>query len=658
MNDLSSRASVRETLSPSAIVESVTPQVDGGRFAIKRVVGEEIVVSADCFAHGHERVRAELRWRGPGDTAWNGMAMEPLGNDRWSARFVVDRIGLWQYGVVCWIDHLATWRDGFVRRTDPADLRVHALVGSDLVAESIANAEGAAREALIQWARLLREEADPQKLHEAAMDDSRLELAQIHAPRAGAAQSLSLPAWVDRERARFSSWYECFPRSMSPEPGRHGTFADLEANLDRIQAMGFDVLYLPPIHPIGRTKRKGRNNATVAEPRDVGSPWAIGAREGGHTAIHPELGTHEDFRRLVASARQRDMEIALDIALQVAPDHPWVTQHPEWFRRRPDGSVQFAENPPKKYEDIYPIDFDTRDWRALWQTLREVFEFWIGEGVEIFRVDNPHTKPFAFWEWLIAGVRREHPRVLFLSEAFTRPRVMHRLAKLGFTQSYTYFAWRTTKAELTEYFTELTKSPSREYFRPNCWPNTPDILAHQLRDQPIEAFALRYVLAATLSANYGIYGPAFELGENRPRDAASEEYLESEKYELKHWDVGRAGSLAPLISRVNAIRRAHGALQSDWSLAFHATDNDMLMCYSKRSGGDTLLVVVNLDPHRVQSGWVNVDLGALGLADYGAWSVEDLLSGERYPWWGSRNFVMLDPRRAPAHVFAVTPGHP
>jgi starch synthase (maltosyl-transferring) len=653
-----SRPSVRETLAPFAVVESVAPSVDGGRFAIKRTLGEEIAVEADCFAHGHEHVACEVRYRGPGDTAWKTVAMEPLGNDRWSARFTVDRLGMWQYAVACWVDPLATWRDEFVRRTDPQDLRLHAIMGADLVEASLAGLADAAREDLAQWARRLREERDPERLHALALDASRFELARMHAPRAGAAQSASFPAWVDRERARFGSWYEAFPRSMSAETGRQGTLADVERNLDRIRGMGFDVLYLPPIHPIGRTRRKGRNNATVSEPLDVGSPWAIGAREGGHTAIHPELGTHEDFRRLVAAARERGMEIALDIAFQVAPDHPWVTQHPDWFKRRPDGSVQFAENPPKKYEDIYPIDFETRDWRALWQTLREVIGFWIGEGVEIFRVDNPHTKPFAFWEWLIAAVHREHPRAIFLAEAFTRPRVMHRLAKLGFTQSYTYFTWRATRLELTEYFTELARSASREYFRPNCWPNTPDILPRYLRYAPPEAFAIRLVLAATLAANYGIYGPAFELAENRPRDEPSEEYLASEKYEVKRWPVDRAGSLAPLVARVNAIRHEHAALQSDWSLAFHGTDNDMLLCYSKRAGDDVILACVNLDPHNVQSGWLDANLAALGIPDYGPWTAHDLLTGERYPWWGSRNFVMLDPRRQPAHVFAVSPGAP
>ena len=655
MNDLS-RSSVREALAPSAVIENVSPQVDAARFAVKRAVGEEIVVLADCFAHGHERVDCVVRLRGPGDGEWSEVAMEPLGNDRWRARFAVDRVGLWQYGVVCWIDALASWRDEYLRRVDPADLRLAASAGAELIGASAANAREAVRERLAHWARQLREESDPQRLQALALDESLLAQARRHAPRTGAAHSATLPAYVDRERARFSTWYEAFPRSMAAEGGRHGTFDDVIGQLDRIRGLGFDVLYLPPIHPIGRTKRKGRNNATLAEPGDVGSPWAIGAREGGHTAIHPELGTLDDFRRLVAAARERGMEIALDIAFQAAPDHPWVTQHPEWFRRRPDGSIQYAENPPKKYEDIYPIDFASRDWRALWHALRDVFAFWVAQGVEIFRVDNPHTKPFAFWEWVIHEIRRQHPGVIFLAEAFTRPHVMHRLAKLGFTQSYTYFTWRVTKAELTEYFTELALSPTREYFRPNCWPNTPDILPYHLQNAPLEMFRIRLVLAATLAASYGIYAPAYEAGENRPREEHSEEYLASEKYEIKRWDAHAPDSLAPLIGKVNAIRRAHRALQSDWSLAFHPTDNDMLMCYSKRADDDRILVAVNLDPRNTQTGWVNVDLAALGLDPYAAYTVHDLLSGESYPWWGSRNFLLLDPRRAPAHIFGITPG--
>jgi starch synthase (maltosyl-transferring) len=649
------RRLLREELAPGAVIENVRPAVDGGRFAVKRVVGEEIEVTADGFAHGHEKVACVLRWRGPGDAEWSELEMLPLGNDRWQAAFGVDRIGLWHYSVVCWIDHLSTWREGFARRIDPEDVRVAAKVGAEWFALAAARAQGAERERLAKLARDLAAESEPAALRRLAQDEALFQLARRHAARDGATESLAYPATVERERARFSAWYELFPRSAATEPGRHGTFVDVEERLDEIAAMGFDVVYLPPIHPIGREKRKGRNNVPLGKRDDVGSPWGIGAKEGGHTAIHRDLGTITDFRHLMRSARLRKMEIAMDVAFQVAPDHPWVAEHPEWFRRRPDGSIQYAENPPKKYEDIYPIDFDTADWRALWQALHDVVAFWAREGVEIFRVDNPHTKPFAFWEWLIAEIRREHPRAIFLSEAFTRPRVMHRLAKLGFSQSYTYFTWRVTRDELTEYFTELAQSDSREYFRPNCWPNTPDILPYHLHHAGLAMFRLRLLLAATLAANYGIYGPAFELGENRPRDpGVSEEYLDSEKYELKHWDRGRAGSLAPFIARVNAIRQAHAALQSDWSLAFHATDNEHLLCYSKRGGEDRVLVAVNLDPDHVQSGWVDLDLDALGLEEDAAFTVHDELDDARYPWRGRRNFVMLDPARAPAHVFSVS----
>ena len=654
MND--ARRPLREDLASAAVIENVSPQVDGGRFAAKRVVGEAVVVTADGFSHGHEKVACALRWRGPEDKAWNEAEMEFLGNDRWQATFVPDRIGPWEYAVSCWVDHLASWREGFMRRIDPADVRIAARMGSELVAQSAARAKGRERDDLARLAAQLAEEQEPVKLRRLAADETLFALARKHAARDGACDSGMLPLTVERERARFSSWYELFPRSASDKPGVHGTFADVEERLDEIAAMGFNVVDLPPIHPIGREKRKGRNNGPLAEKGDVGSPWGIGASEGGHTAIHPELGTLADFKHLVRGAKLRGMEIAMDIAFQVAPDHPWVKEHPSWFRRRPDGTVQYAENPPKKYEDIYPIDFDTPDWVALWQALHDVIAFWAREGVEMFRVDNPHTKPFAFWEWVIAEIRREHPRAIFLSEAFTRPRVMHRLAKLGFSQSYTYFTWRVTKEELTEYFTELTQEDSREYFRPNCWPNTPDILPYHLQNAGVPMFRLRLLLAATLAANYGIYGPAYELAENRPRDpGTSEEYLDSEKYEVKHWDRKRADSLAPFITKVNAIRNSHAALQSDWSLAFHPCDNEQLLCYSKRAGNDCVLVAANLDPARTQAGFVTLDLEALGLAPDAAFTVRDELNGESYPWRGARNFVMLDPQKTPAHVFSIQP---
>ncbi|MGH8764585.1 MAG: alpha-amylase family glycosyl hydrolase, partial [Burkholderiales bacterium] len=490
---------------------------------------------------------------------------------------------------------------------------------------------------------------------ETALGDELGALMARHGDRAGATTSTSLRVWVDRERARFGAWYEMFPRSAGPDESRSATFQEAASALRYVADLGFDVLYLPPIHPVGRDKRKGKNNAVGAQPGDVGSPWAIGAAEGGHKAIHPDLGTLEDFRRLVAGAKARGIELALDIAFQCAPDHPYVKAHPQWFRWRPDGSVQYAENPPKKYQDIYPFNFESGDWQALWQELKSIFDYWIGEGVNIFRVDNPHTKAFAFWEWAIGDIKRRHPGVLFLAEAFTRPKVMHRLAKLGFSQSYTYFAWRNGKQELTDYFAELAHGPGREYFRPNAWPNTPDILTEALQFGGRAAFMARQVLAATLAANYGIYGPAYELMEAAPRDPGGEEYLDSEKYQLRHWDLARPDSLRDFIARVNRIRRDNPALHRDDSLRFFATDNSQLLCYAKQTADrdNQVVAVVNLDPHNVHGGWIDLDLAALGLAPDARYQMHDLLTGAHYLWRGARNFVKLDPARVPAHLFQL-----
>ncbi|HEV7822397.1 MAG TPA: alpha-1,4-glucan--maltose-1-phosphate maltosyltransferase, partial [Burkholderiales bacterium] len=635
-------------------IENVTPIVDAGRFPIKRVIGDTITVEADCFADGHDVIVCMLQFRHENDAAWTESAMTSLGNDRWRAAFTVDRQGGWHYGIMAWIDPLLSWRHEFARREDPQDLLVAAQTGAALVAAAATRATtDEAKSQLQAWAQSMRETA-PAQLRDIALDDDLTGLAVRYAERSGGVRtSLDLRVVVDAELARFSAWYEMFPRSAADEPGRHGTFNDVIARLPYVADMGFDILYLPPIHPIGRERRKGRNNAVTATDTDVGSPWAIGAAEGGHMAIHPDLGTAEDFRQLVEAARERNIWIALDIAFQTAPDHPYVKAHPEWFRWRPDGTVQYAENPPKKYQDIYPLNFESEDWPALWEELRRVVMHWVDLGVRVLRVDNPHTKPFRFWEWLIAEVKRVHPEVIFLAEAFTRPRIMQRLAKVGFTQSYTYFTWRNTREELTEYFTELARGPARDYFRPNCWPNTPDILPVSLRNAGRSSFALRLALAATLAANYGIYGPSFEHMENTPRDDVSEEYLNSEKYELRYWDLERPDSLAAFIGRINAIRRAHPALHSDWSLQFHATDNDQLICYSKSSGGDTVLVVANLDVRWPQSGWLTLDLAALGLAGDRDYEVNDLLSGARYTWRGPRNFVRLDPNVAPAHIFEL-----
>jgi starch synthase (maltosyl-transferring) len=642
------------------VIEDIVPQVDAGRFAVKRIEGDPLVVEADVFADGHDSVACALRWRRADEPAWSEVPMTLIspGTDRWRGEMICGPQGAYRYSVVGWVDHFGTWRRDLEKRIAAGqDVSVEVLIGAGFVeaaarraAQADAGSNGVAGE-LEAWAARLRATASGAD----GLDPELAALMEQNPDRTHATQSPELPLVVDRERARFSAWYELFPRSTSPEPGRHGTFADVERRLEYVTRLGFDVLYFPPIHPIGPTRRKGRNNNPEAKPDEPGSPWGIGSAEGGHTAIHPQLGTFEDFDHLVARARGHGLEIALDIAFQCSPDHPWVTEHPQWFRHRPDGTVQYAENPPKKYQDIFPIDFETDDWRALWDELKGVFDFWIARGIRIFRVDNPHTKPFAFWEWVIGEIKAVHPDVLFLSEAFTRPRPMHQLAKVGFTVSYTYFTWRNTKQELTEYFTELTASRSREYFRPHLWPNTPDILHATLQTGGRAAFVARYVLAATLGAGYGIYGPAFELGEAVPLRPGSEEYHDSEKYEIRHWDLDRPDSLAPLIRTLNQARRDNPALRSDWSLRFHDVDNDQLIIYSKSTPdrSNVVLVVVNLDPHWKQSGWVRLSLDDLGIELGRPYYVVDLLSGARHVWNGPRNYVELDPYVLPAHVFRL-----
>ena len=635
------------------VIEGVEPEIDCGRFPIKRVVGEAVVVEADAFTDGHDAITCRMLWRSEDQETWSETAMEPLGNDRWRAELTVRSQGRWLYTVVAWVDHFKTWRRDLKKRVDAGqDVSVDLLVGANLVHEASERASGADARVLTGLAADLETGSDEARLR-LALDEELAALMDRHADQRFATRyGKELAVVVDRERARFSAWYEMFPRSAGTG-GRHGTFRDCEARLPYVAGMGFDVLYLPPIHPIGQAFRKGKNNALEAQPGDVGSPWAIGGAEGGHKAIHPELGTLEDFRRLVAKAKEHGLEIALDIAYQVSPDHPYVKEHPEWFRKRPDGTIQYAENPPKKYQDIYPFDFESEDWRSLWEELESVMHFWAGEGVKIFRVDNPHTKAFPFWEWAIPEIKREHPDALFLSEAFTRPKVMYRLAKLGFTQSYNYFPWRNLRWELVEYFTELTQTKVREYFRPNLWPNTPDILTEPLQNGGRPAFVQRLMLAATLGASYGIYGPAFELMEHLPRERGSEEYLDSEKYQIREWDLERPDSLSELIALVNRIRRENPALQSDHSLRFHASDNDQMIVYSKSAGDNVILVAVNLDPHNAQAAWVELDLKALGLAADQPFQVHDLLTGARYLWHGSRNFVRLDPHQVPAHIFRV-----
>jgi starch synthase (maltosyl-transferring) len=640
------------------IIEGVRPQVDGGRFAIKRVLGEPVVVEADVFTDGHDLVTADLLYRHEDEKDWQRLPMRALVNDRWRARFVVERLGRYRYTIAAWVDHFQTWRQDLTkRRAAGQDLRVEYRIGAAFVRAAAARAPRGKASPLNRWAKAL-EEGDPtaDATFELAQDPALAEAVRAYPdPQIVKRLSRELAVTVDRERARYSTWYEFFPRSCTQETRVHGTFADAATRLDYVAGMGFDIVYLPPIHPIGHNFRKGKNNAVEAGPGDVGSPWAIGSEEGGHKSVHPELGTLEDFRAFVARARELGMEVALDIAFQASPDHPYVREHPEWFLERPDGSIQYAENPPKKYQDIYPFYFETTAWQSLWQELKSVFDFWIEQGVYVFRVDNPHTKAFRFWEWCVSSLKREHPELIFLSEAFTRPKVMHRLAKLGFTQSYTYFTWRNTKHELIEYFTELAQEPGREYFRPNVWPNTPDILPEYLQFGGRPASVVRLILAATLSANYGIYGPVFELYDARPRKSGTEEYLDSEKYQIRLWDLKQPGSLKDLIARVNRIRHEHPALQQDWGLRFHLIDNDQLIAYSKQdeSGEDLLLIVVNLDCFHRQSGWLELPLADLAIEPHEPYQVHDLLGGAHYIWQGSRNFIALDPNGVPAHIFKL-----
>jgi starch synthase (maltosyl-transferring) len=634
------------------IIESVMPEIDCGRFAAKRVLGETVTVEADIFSDGHDALAAMVRYRHQSSMTWVEVPMAALPNDRWRGEFTVTELGRYVFTVEGCVDHFETWSRQFAKRIDAGqDVSVELEVAARLAEVAAARAGGNPADAarLRAHAESLRKGRGTAAT---ALDGGLATLMERYADRTLAVRyPRELAVEVEPEKARFSTWYELFPRSAG-EPGQHGTFSDVERRVPEIAGMGFDVLYLPPIHPIGLTHRKGANNKQAA-PGAPGSPWAIGSEQGGHKSVNPELGTLDDFRRLVRVAAEHGLDVALDIALQCSPDHPYTREHPEWFKHRPDGSIQYAENPPKKYEDIVPFDFETEQWRELWKELLSIFVFWIDQGVHVFRVDNPHTKPFAFWEWLIGEVKREHPEVILLAEAFTRPKVMYRLAKLGFSQSYTYFAWRNTARELHQYFTELAQPPIRDFLRPNLWPNTPDILTEYLQTGGRPAFMARLVLAATLGASYGVYGPAFELCESRARGQGSEEYLDSEKFQLRAWDRHHADNLRALITLVNEIRRDNPALQTDRGLRFHPTENDQLLGYTKSTADrtDVLLTVVNVDPHHTQNGMVTLPLEELGIDGERPYQAHELLSGARYLWSGPRNFVEINPHAMPAQIF-------
>ena len=688
------------------VIEEIKPQVDAGRHPACRIIGDEVVVTAAIFGDGHDRVNAQLLYRRINERLWRSTPMAPVNNDIWTGSFKVDKLGPWQFTILGWIDHFVTWetelRKRLAAQVNPASaisaadgspqtltgLTVGEKVGEQniplalrsgaiLLKQAAMRASGNDTKRLLDAANSLTRKADQNDdFYEYPLNSAIVSLMARYPDHAYATRyEPELLLWVDRERARFSAWYELFPRSISPVQGKHGTFADVERQLPEIAAMGFDVLYFPPIHPIGRAFRKGPENSTTSGPEDPGSPWAIGDRSvaqsapgverikednGGHKSILPDLGTYADFDRLVAATKAHGMEIALDIAFQCSPDHPWVTEHPAWFVTRPDGTIQYAENPPKKYQDIYPLNFESPDWRGLWDELCSVFEFWIKRGVKIFRVDNPHTKAMPFWEWCLGSLRAKYPDTIYLAEAFTRPHIMYWLGKAGYTQSYTYFTWRNTKADLQTYLEEITKPPVTDFFRPNFWPNTPDILHKELQVGGRPAFMSRLILATTLTANYGIYGPAYELGENAPAKPASgktesEEYLQSEKYEIRQRDRNAPGSLVPLITRLNKIRRANLALQANESLLFHPIDNPNLLCYSKSTPNydNTILVVVNLDAFNDHGGWTDLDLAALGLSPNQSFVVEDLLNDAIYTWYDRRNYVALRPGVQPAHIFRI-----
>lgn len=636
------------------IIENVKPQVNAGRFAVKRVTGQRVRVCADIFADGHDLLGAEILYKKDGDEDYTATPMTELVNDLWQGSFVAEQIGTYYYTVRGWVDHFRTLVQDIIKKVDAGQqVPVELRMAGQYLADVGKNAPADDKKKMLDWADQLDKGHKPENIE--LISSSQLpEMVdryeqKIHASR----YPKVLAVTVDRPRALFSSWYEVFPRSCG-RGVEHGTFKDVQAILADISKMGFDVLYLPPIHPIGKTHRKGKNNSRTAKPGEPGSPWAIGSEQGGHKSIHPELGSMGDFERLVKAAASHGMEIALDLAFQCSPDHPYVKQHPEWFKWRPDGTVQFAENPPKKYEDIIPLNFETDHWRQLWKELKSVIDFWIDKGVRIFRVDNPHTKSFAFWQWAISQVRAEHQDIIFLAEAFTRPKVMYRLAKLGFTQSYTYFTWRNTKGELTEYMTELTTEKPAEFFRPNFWPNTPDILSEYLQFGGKPAFIIRLVLAATLSSNYGIYGPAYELCQNQAIGTRGE-YLDSEKFEIKDYDRHQPGNIGHIIQRVNQIRRENPAMQDTNNIEFLPIDNDMLICYAKATEdlSNVIITVVNLDPYHTQSGWLQMPLDKFDIPHEQPYMVHDMLSEDKYIWQGQINFIELNPHIMPAHVMLL-----
>ncbi len=643
------------------IIENVKPAINCGEFPVKRVINEKLRLEADIYCDSHDVLSAEFFYKYGEDGNWQWKELEYDINDRWYGFFNLTKTGSWFFGIQAWVDHFKTWHRDILIKIDAAvDYGIDLQIGAGIIQTTLEEIEDILPEDkdFLKDAELLfsSEAEQPENKIQSILDGTLYDImvkypVKKHITRDEKEHEVE----VERVRANFSSWYEVFPRSLGSDENQHGTFKDCIHFLPYISGMGFDIMYLPPIHPIGKSRRKGKNNSVTSEPGEPGSPWAIGGKEGGHKAIHPELGSLDDFKSLIEVASEYEIEIAMDIAFQCSPDHPWVKEQPQWFKERPDGSLQYAENPPKKYEDIYPLNFETDDWKNLWEELKSVFIYWINQGIKIFRVDNPHTKSLRFWGWAIREIKKEHPDVIFLSEAFTRPKLMYQLAKQGFTQSYTYFTWRNTKYEITSYCEELVNTEAREFFRPNFWPNTPDILPEYLQIAPRSGFIQRIILAATLSSNYGIYGPAYELMENIPTQPGKEEYLNSEKYEIKNWDVNNPQSIKNIIARINKIRKENKALQNTHSLKFHEINNEALICYTKTTDDldNIILVVVNLDPHHTQSGWINLPLDEFKMDHHEPFQVHDLLSGSFFLWSGAHNYVEIDPGVIPAHIFRV-----
>ena len=633
------------------IVENIQPVVDGGLYPARRAVGERVDVVASIFGDGHDHLRARVLYKKDGATKWSELEMTPSWNDDWWASFYVKETGIYKFKVEAWIDHFDTWFDGFKKKAEAkVDVKTELMEGVNFLRRFVESDAS-----LKPFISKLDDRANYDAAVASVLTKEFADLVQNHPLIENETLTAEYDVRVEYNKVLFSAWYELFPRSASLSKGRHGTFKDVAKLLPRVAAMGFDVLYLPPIHPIGRLNRKGKNNNVRATEGEPGSPWAIGSEEGGHKAVHPELGTLDDYRELIRQAKKFDIDIALDLAFQCAPDHPYVKAHPEWFRQRPDGTIQYAENPPKKYQDIYPFNFESDQWKELWEELKSVIVFWIEQGVMIFRVDNPHTKPIPFWEWAIGEVQKQYPDTIFLAEAFTKPKVMASLGKIGFNQSYTYFTWRVGKQEIMDYVNELVNTASRNYFRPNFWPNTPDILPFHLQQQGENIFIIRYALAATLSSNYGMYGPPYEFYDNTAMEG-KEEYYNSEKYEIKMHDWKKTNRMTDIISMVNRFRKENKALQTTWNTVFCNVENGQILAYVKATDdlSNIILAVVNLDQHSQQSGYIQVPKSVLKLGDKINLKLKDLMTDEHYTWTQEWNFVSLNPHKMPFHLFHVS----